>query len=204
MWIGWMRQLDLPIQFFSAAGHRADKRTIRSSIEFDPKDLTNAISVTQSLDSPEEATVRIQQGLELRASGAITWSQFFEEYLRAPDAREAEIGMYVQQIVDHVMGGIPAAPGSIIQIVSDGVRGQIHYALMEASPNYAIAQAEQAAAQAQAQLMAQEQGQVPGESAETGNVAEAAGVREPGMGMASSIEQTLGTGVPGAMAPASV
>lgn len=205
MWIGWMRALDLPIYFFSAAGHRSDQRTVRGLIEFDPKDLTDAISVTQSLDSPEEATVRIQQGLELRASGAITWSQFFEEYLRAPDAREAEILMYVQQVVDHVMGGIPAAPGSIIQIVSDGVRGQIHYALMEASPNYAIAQAEQAAAQAQAQLMAQE-GAAPtsAESAQVGNVAEAAGVREPGMGMATTIEQTLGTSVPGAMAPANV
>jgi hypothetical protein len=207
MWHAWMRSLDLPVYFFSVSGHRSDQRQVRGLIEFHPNDLTDAFSVTQSLDSPEEATVRQQQGLELRAAGAITWQQFFEEYLRVPDSREAVVEMYSQQVMDQVINGIAAPPGSLIDQIAQSVQGRVHYMLIAESDNYALGVAEQMAMQAQ-QLMQQQQGQVPGQTTPgdepQGNVAEPAGVKEPGMGMNPSLQGQLGSAVPGGMTPAAV
>jgi hypothetical protein len=200
MWHSWMRALDMPVYFFAASGHRSDKRNVQGLIEFDPAHLTDAISVTQELDTPEEQTVRIQQGLELRQSGAITWRQFFEEYLRTPDAREAEIDMYVQMVLDQVMTGAATQPGSVIQMVADGVRGIVHYELIKMSDNYALTVAEDIAAKAMQGPMQPRQPGMEGQP----NVAEAAGVSEPGMGAPMTLEDTLGSNVPGGNAPVGV
>lgn len=197
MWHGWLRSLDTPIYFFSAPGHRSSKRAMRGLVEFNPRDFTDSIEVTQSLDTPAEMTVLLQQGLELLKARVINYEEFFEDYARSQDARQKVIDLYVQMGVDYLMtGALPTAAGPIdptamplIKQIADGVRGQIHYNMLRSSANYAIAQAEQIVAQAQ-----QPQ---PGAPVGGGNVAAAAGIRQPGMGMAGTIEGVLGNNLPG-------
>jgi hypothetical protein len=197
LWHSWLRGLDMPVYFFAAAGHRSDKRNVTGLIEFDPKNLTDSLNVTQSVDTPEEHTVLIQTGLELRAAGAITWREFFDEYLRTADAREAEIDMYVQMGLDQIMLGTVAPPGSVIADIAAGVRGVVHYMMIEESDNYAISVAEGMAQQSQAAMQT-------GSQPQGANVAQAAGVSEPGMGMDTSLQGQLGSQVPGGLAPAGV
>jgi hypothetical protein len=197
---GWSRELDMPIYFFAAPRFRKNKRNLRGSIEFDPKDFTDAIYVTQELDTPEERTVRIQVGMQLWEAGAIDDVTFYEDYMRTPDARQAVIDRYVQIIADYVMyGKVPPTanpqifPQSLVVQIADGVRGQVHYELVQTSPNYALKVARDMAQQTQ---MGQQGMGQPG----TTNVAEAAGIRRPGMGMAPTLQQQLGANAPGATA----
>jgi hypothetical protein len=113
--------------------------------------------------------------------------------------------MYVQMVLDQVMTGAAAPPGSIIQIIADGVRGQLQYILIQNSDNYALAQAEGIAANAQMALQ-QTMGSVPQGGMEGGapNVAETAGISEPGMNMASTLGQQVGSQTTGQMAPTSM
>ncbi len=98
-----------------------------------------------------------------------------------------------------LFGDVSAAPpGSVLGDVVQAVRGRITMQMLDQSPNFAMASAEQmaeqssaAAAQAQQAAMAQAQAaggapsgpgpQVP--NPQGGNFAAAMGVREPGMGM---------------------
>jgi hypothetical protein len=187
---GWLRDLDVPVFFFAAPGHRKNKRSVRGLIEFDPKNLTDSIMVTQELDSPEEQTVRIQVGIEQYQAGLITLEDYYRDYAKTEDPRQSVIDYYVAQVVAYVMSGKlpeganpqnPTQP--VIQIVADGVRGMVNYSLLQQSPNYAIAQAEQIAAQAQQQGQQQPQG---------GNVAGAQGVVQPGLGMSPTLNGQLG------------
>jgi hypothetical protein len=206
MWHDWMRDLDVPIYFFAAPGSRRSRREFRSLIEFDPKNLTDSIVVAQELDTPGERTIRVQQGIELLKGGLIDYQKFFEEYDKTEDSRQAVIDMYVQQVVTYVMSGIlpPGAnpnpqPGGvepIIKVVADSVRGAVNYALLNESPNYAIATAEQMVQQSQSMRPSE-----TGEAAQFGqgggpsggaNVAYSSGVVQPGMGMSADLSQTLG------------
>lgn len=176
-WHSWLRQLDTPIYFFAAPGKRRDARNVRGLIEFNPRDLTDAIMVRLQLDTPAERSVLVEQGRTLLAQGLITYEDFYRDYMGVQDSRQAVINMYVQQAVNHVMGVTPAPPGSEIQIIADGVRGALHYELLNTSPNYALANArEQAASAGQAG---------PGPM----------GV--PGEGMAPTLPQQLGSNAPG-------
>ena len=137
----------------------------------DPKDLTDSIVVAQELDTPGERTIRVQQGMELLKAGLIDYQKFFEEYDKTEDSRQAVIDMYVQQVVSYVMSGIlplganpntdPNGVQPVIKVVADSVRGALNYALLEQSPNYAIATAEAMAQQAAQQ--AQHAPQIPGQ-----------------------------------------
>lgn len=211
MWHSWLRQLDMPVYFFATQHGKQGKRSAQGLIEFNPINLTDAFSVEQQLDTPDEQTVRVQQGLELRAQGAITWRDFFEDYLRTPDAREAEIDMYVQMVIDQVISGAQSQPGSLIDTIAKGMQGQLHYLLIANSDNYARSVAEQMAQQANAaaQGMPQPQGVTPGApqgpppgqgSLGGAGYAQAAGVVEPGMGMNPTLQGQLGSNVPGGMA----
>jgi hypothetical protein len=231
MWHDWLRDLDVPIYFFAAPGKRKTRLYFRSLIEFDPKDLTDSIVVAQELDTPGERTIRVQQGMELLKSGLINYQTFFEEYDKTEDARQAVIDMYVQQVVSYVMSGImplgaspnpdPSGVQPIIKVVADSVRGAVNYALLEQSPNYAIATAEAMAQQAQQQVQQmgpagplppnQPLGMTPmpspglptqrpseaGQAAQfgqgDGNVAFSSGVVQPGMGMSPDLSQQLGS-----------
>ena len=213
----WLRELDVPIYFTSAPGYRKNKRSIRGVIEFDPKNFTDSIYVTQELDTPEERTVRIQVGMNLWQQGVIDDDVFYTEYMRTPDARQAVIDRYVQMIMDYVVYGkvpVNANPQvfqqSLILQVADGVRGAIHYELLNTSPNYALANARQQAEQAQMsaqQMMGAQQAALPapGRGGSTNineggvepqqympNIAYQAGIRRPGVGMAPTLQEQLG------------
>ena len=216
---GWLRELDQTIYFTSAPGFRKNKRSIRGVIVFEPKNLTDSVFVTQELDTPEERTVRIQVGMSLWQQGAIDDETFYTDYMKTPDARQAVIDRYVQMIMDYVVyGKVPNGSNpqvftqSLILQVADGVRGSVHYELLNTSPNYALANARQEAdkaSQMAQQMNAQDtgmqallpppQGQPQGPSPmeapnqeEYGNVAYQAGIRRPGIGMAPSLQGQLG------------
>ena len=198
MWHGWLRSLDTPVYFFTAPGHRSSKRALRGLVEFDPNHLTDSIEVTQSLDTPAEMTVLLQQGLELLKARVITLEEFFTDYARSQDARQKVIDLYVQMGIDYIMTGVLPTSGAapidptampLIKQIADGVRGQIHYEMIKQSANYALAASEQIVQQAQAA-----QTGMPGAG---GNVADAAGVRQPGLGMAETLEGQLGGNLPG-------
>ena len=202
LWHGWMRDLDMPVYFFAASAGQRGARASASLIEFDPKDLTDSIQVKQELDTPEEQTVRVQTGLELRSQGAITWREFFEDYLQVQDAREAEIEMYSEQVVQQVIYGTQFPPGSLLDQLAKGMQGELTYMLIQQSDNFAISVAEQMAQQAGAQVSMGAGGPQPTPGAGPGSpdgsqgVMQAAGQVAPGMGMADSVTQQIGAGAP--------
>lgn len=199
IWHGWMRQLDMPVYFFASRDGKRGERSAASLIEFDPKNLTDSIQVKQELDTPEEQTVRIQTGLELRSQGAITWREFFEDYLQVQDAREAEIDMYAEQVVQQVIYGTQFPPGSLLDQLAKGMQGELHYMLIQQSDNYAISVAEQMAQQAQVQEqtgIAPTPGAGPGAPDGSQGVMEAAGAKVPGMGLSDTVQGQIGAGAP--------
>ena len=233
MWHGWLRMLDTPVYFHSAPGRRTTRRATRGLIEFEPKNLSDSIRVTQELDTPQERTVSIQIGMTLWQQGAIDDQSFYADYMKEQDSRQSIINRYVQMTTDYVVyGKVPANsnpdifPKSVISQVAEGVRGAVHYELLNTSPNYALAnarqQAQEAQQQAQKAMVAQQTGgggmpppagpmapppsQAPGapptnqlEPApdQTYPVAAAAGIKRPGMGMSDTLNQQLGAALPG-------
>lgn len=222
-WHGWLSQLDTPIYFLSAPGHRPDRRAVRGLIEFDPQWLSDAIYVKQELDTASDRTIQLQVGAELLAQNLITPREYYEVYAGAQDAREAELQRDIQIIKNIVMYGIyppgyvPGAPNAPMPVaiqLADGVRGDVQQMLIEESSAYAVNAAQQMLAQASQQAMAQQMpmgmgpeaggmppvmpGAVGGEMI-PGNVATQQGVRQPGMGAAPTIDQQLGAAVPGGM-----
>jgi len=233
---GWLRELDVPVYFHAAPTHRRNRRDVRGLIEFEPVNLTDSLRVTQELDTPQERTVSVQIGMTLWQQGAIDDQTFYSEYMKTQDSRQAIIDRYVQMTTDYVVyGKVPANsnpdifPKSVISQVAEGVRGAVHYELLNSSPNYALANARQQAQEAQQQAqqamvaqqtggggmpppagpMAPPPGQAPGappelqpQEPQTYPVANAAGIRRPGMGMSSTLDQQLGQAVPGGQAMA--
>lgn len=203
---GWLRELDTPIQFYPAPGHRRDKRTARGLIEFDPKDITDSIKVTQSIETDSERTVRIQIGQALLndPNGAlITREQFYDDYMQAQDARQMVIDGYVEMIVDYTLyGKMPVAanpqvfPQSLIVMVADGVRGRVHLELLATDANYADTWSRQQASQAMQPPTAP--GAPPAMPGMGGAISQAAGISQPGMGQAPTLQGQLGAGAPGA------
>ncbi len=208
-WHGWMRPLDVPIYFYAAPGHRKTDRDIRGLIEFDPKNLTDSIVVTQDVYTASEQTVREQIQMQKWQAKLIDDEQYYES-TNVQDPRAAVTRRWVQVVVDYVMTGVlpPPPPGttmaapSIVQMVGDGVRGTVHYELINRSPNYAIGVAEQIAAQShQAGAMGMG-GEQPGVLPEgQGNIAHAAGVRAPGVEMSTTLQGQLGPSAPNGVQP---
>lgn len=205
---GWLRQMDVPIQFYAAPRERRDADSSRALIEFNPRDITDSITVVQDIDTPDERTARIQIGMELWLQGAITDEEFYEDYMRSQDARQAVIDRYVQMAVDYAMyGKVPATaqpqlwPESLIVQIANGIRGDVHYELLDTSPNYALANARAQAGMANQNMAMQDamsQGLMPPTQGVGGEISEAAGISRPGMGMASTLAGQLGSGAPGA------
>ena len=139
---GWLRQLDTPVYFSSAPGHRQNRRSVRGLIEINPKELTDNVSVTQELDTPSERSVLVEQGRSLLAQGLITYEEFFRDYRKVQDERQAVIDMYIQQ-------GVTAIMPTVVQTAAAAVQGQITYELLNMSPNFALASARQTATMAQ-------------------------------------------------------
>lgn len=191
MWHGWLRQLDVPVCFYSAPG--PDKR--RYLLEFDPKDLTDSILVIQESTTPEERIVLDQIGMEKFAGGFITDEEYFRDYARKQDVEQAIKDKYEQLAVNAVMP-------QVIQTVAAGVMGQLNYFLLQTSPNYAIASAEAMAMQATQTMSTagQPQGEFPSDTG-TPNVADTAGVAIPGMGLNNTLGGQLGANKPGVRNP---
>lgn len=201
-WHGWLRQLDTSVYFFAAPDHRKNDRELRGLIEFDPKNLTDSIKVTQDIYTQSEQTIRSQVQMEKWQAQLIDDEEFYET-TGEQDARAAVIRRWVQILVNYVMTGTlpPPPPGvqqsalSIVQIVGDGVRGEVHYELLQTDPNYQIAVAENMVAQSQA--MGAQGGQQPMPDGQ-GNPANAQGARAPGVGMNPTLQGQTGlpTGTP--------
>lgn len=216
---GWLRDLDTPIYFYAAPTEKRDAREVRGLIEFEPKNLTDSIKVAQNINTPSEATVQLQMGMELWRQQLIDDEEFYRDYKHELDVHDAVIRRWVQVIVNYVMTGAlpPPPPGAtpgpapIVQLVADGVRGQVHYELIQQSDNYAMTVARQMAGQAQQQLAQPENMQyaTPGSlpypqdhGQQPPNVASAAQINVPGQGLTmGGIQQQLGNRINGANAP---
>ena len=193
LWVRWLRMLDEPIYVFAAPGRRGSERSVRGLIEFNPSDLTEAFTVHQSPRSAQQRIVLQQAGIELLQAGRIDDRQYYEEYALADDPEEAELRALVQQVKTAVYFQNTAnlQPGSLLADLVEAVRGRVAFDLLSLSPNYALATAQQmtqraAAASAPIQVA----------QPEDGNVAEAAGIRQPGLGMGQQLP-----GNPGARTP---
>ena len=182
IWIGWLRKLDEPVFMFAAPGKRRDDQTRRGLLEFDPANLVESIKVVEDSNTASDRVVLQQAGLELRAAGVITDREYFETYALEEDPEEAELLMHVQQVKRLVMMGDTSQiqPGSVLFNVAHAVQGRVYFQLLEQVPNMALAEAERMSEVAQA-AAAVEEGAPEGEAG--GNVAEAMGIRQQGIGM---------------------
>lgn len=171
---------------FALPGKKRDRRAVRGLIEFDPAHLIDSIVVNQSSDTAQAKIVKDQVGIEKLAAGTVTMRDYLEYYADEPDARQAEIELVAYDLQRFALYGdsTKLVPGSVLHDFALALRGRISQRLFELAPAYAIATAESMATDALAQFEASQQpaaGAVPGEQ---GNVAEAAGLRQPGVGMA--------------------
>ena len=199
---GWLRTLDVPVHFYSAPKSRQETRTARALIEFDPKNLTDSIVVEQDIDTADEAIARKQVGLTLWQQTAIDDDEFAGVYLKEQDVRQWRVNRYSQILVNYVAyGAVPANVNpqlfdqSMLKQIADSVRGEVHYALLDQSANYAWASASQQAQQAKQAAMTQQQGL-------GGEVSQAGGVARPGMGLNAGLMGQMGAAAPGPMGAA--
>lgn len=203
---GWLRQLDVPVYFWSAPGHRDNDRELRGLIEFDPENLTDSITVKLELDTPEDLIVLDQVGQAKLKDGLITRLEYMELYARVQDANDAVIRSYAQTVADSLLFGQPLPGSSLLAMVAQRVMGRLAVELPEWSPNAARAQAQDMAMGAQQQVAQQEQAALMAApisepivaGSEDVSLANAAGVRRPGVGMAPSLPGALG--MPGGVA----
>ncbi len=193
MWGGWLRSLDVPVMAYSAPGARGSERSARGLIEFNPDDFTDSFVIRQQTISSSDRIVSEQQGLELRAAGVIDDERLFAIHFNDPDPRARVIDNYLQRIRDFVILGDAAAvpPGSILETVALAVQERIPLELAAENPVIADALAREMAATTEAQ-----QAQQP-----VGNVAEPAGIRQPGVGAPLTQAGTSETGGGGPLRP---
>ena len=169
-------------------GRKGDKRKPRGLVEFDPAHLVDSIVVSQSTDTAQAKIVKQQSGIEVMTAGLATRRRVLEDYFEDPDARQTDIDITAWGLERFVLYGdtTQIAPQSVLYDVALALRGRISRKLLEMSPAYAIATAEQMAGDALAQFrqaQQQMQGSVLPAGPEGGNVAEANGLRQPGIGM---------------------
>lgn len=193
---GWLRQLDVPIYFFARPVSSKDRREGRGIVEFDPKNLMDDFEVEQDTDTPDERIVRLQMGMELRAAGKITDREFYEDYKKARDPDEEIVNQWQQLLVDAYLKGSAAVgitPDSGLFAFLQMVQGNVQQMMLQESPAYALGQARQMAATANQNALAMSMTEQPSPG---GNVAEAAGIRRPGIGQALTLDQQLGGNAP--------
>lgn len=188
IWIRRMRKLGEPVLMFAAPGKRGSMRSMRGLIEFDPENLVESIQVTQDSNTPSDRIVLQQHGIELLAAGRIDDRQYFETYALEADPEEAETRIYVQSIKKFVLVGDTSqvAPGSVLHNVALAVQGRVTQQLLQQSPNFALASAEQMAAEAQQQALMETQAMTG-----QGSPASATGLSQPGIGQATTLDQQM-------------
>ena len=188
LWIRWMRMLDEPIYVVAAPGRRGNARSIRGLIEFDPKDLTESIQISQSTMSAQQRVVLRQSGVELLQAGRIDELEYYENYDLAPDPEESIVRAWAQKATDIVMVGNVAEidPNSMLARIVARVEGRVEQEMLDEVPAFALGTARQMALST-------------AEQAAQGNVMESAQTRQPGLGMA-----TVQSGSPDDQAPGPV
>lgn len=194
LWIRWLRMLNEPVFVFGVPGKRGSDQTIRGLIEFDPKDLIESISVTQSPQSAQQRVVLDQVGAEKLAQGLIDDREYYEEFALKADPVEAEQRATIQKVKSAVLFGDPtfAPPGSLMALIVEMVKGRVTMQMLDQSPAFAIATAQQMAAESFAAAQVPQVGD--------GNVAQAAGVVQPGLGMGVELPGTAGGQAPAGVA----
>ncbi len=172
LWIRWMRMLDEPIYVLGIPGKRSNERSVRGLIEFDPADLTEAIDVQQSAQGAQQRIALQAHGVELRRDNVIDDLEMFTDYFLKADPEAAEIRGIAAEIEQLVWRGASEtiAPGSLLSDAAQALRGELSFDLLRESPAFAMASAEQMGIESAL-------------NAQQGNVADVAGVREPGLGM---------------------
>lgn len=191
------------LYFFEIPQLGGATRSGRGLVTFKACDLTDSFVIQQELETSDERTILLQIGEELLEKGRIDLDEYYRNYYRARDPREMQIRSLQQAIYDNIMGTRPAAPGSFIDQISQGVQGRVHMQLLQESQPYALnysrsqaAQAQQTAQQAQQQQPPTPDGAPPSAPGLGGPISEAAGVRRPGMGGAPTLAGALGSGAP--------
>ncbi len=199
---GWLRQLDMDVLFWAAPGHRKDARSTRGLIEFDPKNLTDSITVKLELDTLEDMITVDQVAQAKLKDGLITREDYFN-IIGEQDAHQKVIDSYAQVGLDSVLFGTPLQ--GLLGIIAQAAQGralrQLQVLLPQWSPNAARATAQDMAMRAKAQVAQQAQigpagapGGVPKSAAGTGDLslADAAGQAVPGAGLAPTLPDQLG------------
>ena len=200
IWVRWLRLLDVSVYALSVPRSRGNMRAVRGLIEMDPADLVEGFEVVQSKDSASDRIVLQQHGNELLKAGLIDMRRYLEEYALEPDPTQAEKDLLKQKVKDIVLGvGPPAPPDTVLAQVVQAVHGRLFLAMMERSSNAVILQAELLAKQAQLSNPAQ-QGMTVSETPtnmqpESGNIAEANGMRQPGLGSSISLPGSPDMGI---------
>lgn len=207
LWIPWLRQAKnegvdsiFALQLKTASG---DSGAAMQMIEVDPDALIDAIYVTQSSDTAQAKVIKQQSGIEALQAGVETLEGYFEKYTDEQDPQLAVRKIDAYKVAQAVLYGdtTQIAPGSVLADVVKLARGELSQQMMS-DPRMALATAAQMAAQANAQAQQMTASTVAGQP-DGGNVAAAAGLVQPGMGMSPTLEsQPTGTAV--APTPAAV
>ena len=192
MWVRWMRLLDVPVYALTAPSNRGNMRAVRGLIEIDPEDLIEGFEVVQSKDSASDRIVLQQHGLELRREGVIDDRRFFEEYMLESDPVQAEKDMYAQHLKTQIVA-------TLIQQLVPAMQGRIWSEVQKRFPNSAILTSQLMAEQAQMAQMQQlgigAAGPMDNHAMPRGNVAQANGIQQPGIGGANSLPGTPDSGL---------
>lgn len=185
--IPWLRTLDVPIYFVTAPGARHSPDDVRGLIEFDPADLTDGVQIRQDSNTASDRVVLQQAGLELLASGHIDQFEYYEKFALVEDPIEAIVRSDVAKLRSLVLFGDTSMvqPGSVLFNVAKAVQGQVFFRMLQESPNFALAVAEQMVQQAQAQPQAPQQQMLTAGGGGGGapRLAESQGIRQAGIGM---------------------
>lgn len=157
-WIRTIRRRKETVGVLTVPGERGEEKGLRYFIEIDPETVTDSIRVFQDPNTMEERLTLEQVGAEKLAAGTITLRQYFEDYVGDddPDARVRDLER--ERMLNALL---PQVDAIILQIV----QGQLPTFLADKSPNAAQAMASQLAAPP------------------TPGIAEAGGIRQPGVGM---------------------
>ena len=180
IWIRWMRMLDEPVYAFSVPSARRNERSVRGLVEFDPEDLVGTIRVEQSSQNTQQRIALRAAGQEELAQGLISRERYYAEFALEQDPEAAMLDADINMISDVVLTGNleNVQAGSVFADVAQAVRGELSLELLARSPNFALAEAERMAANVAAATAPPTPG-APGD----GNLSQATGTVEPGLGM---------------------
>jgi len=132
-----MRQRGTDVFVLTAPGASGAERGQRAIVHVPNEAIHENLSVEQDHNTAEERLALIEVGSARLQRGEIDLRQFYGEYAGELDVDEAILRYYLKQVTDHVVGGLPAPPGSLIAMVVEASRGRMWEVFMEEFPNAA-------------------------------------------------------------------